>query len=122
VALDARQLRKLVIRPALLEIELWSEAAEELVLGTAIVESRLSFIKQLGSGPALGLWQIEPDTHRDVYENFLEYREASTIRSWGYQHRARRSRRTSHPICSMARPYAGSATTERLRHCLMGVI
>jgi hypothetical protein len=75
VALDARQLRKLVIRPALLEIELWSEAAEQLVLGTAIVESRLSFIKQLGSGPASGLWQIEPDTHRDVYENFLEYRE-----------------------------------------------
>ena len=58
-----------------MEIELWSDAAEELVLGTAIVESRLSFIKQLGSGPALGLWQIEPDTHREVYENFLEYRE-----------------------------------------------
>ena len=75
VALDASQLRRLVIQPALSEIELWSPAAEELVLGTAIVESRLSFIKQLGSGPALGLWQIEPDTHRDVYDNFLEYRK-----------------------------------------------
>ena len=75
MALDAKQLRELVIRPALMEIELWSEAAEELVLGTAIVESRLSFIKQLGSGPALGLWQIEPDTHRNSYDNFLEYRE-----------------------------------------------
>ena len=39
VALDASQLRTLVIQPALSEIELWSEAAEELVLGTAIVES-----------------------------------------------------------------------------------
>ena len=39
MALDAKQLRELVIRPALMEIELWSEAAEELVLGTAIVES-----------------------------------------------------------------------------------
>ena len=75
MALDAKQLRELVIKPASLEIELWSEAAEELVLGTAIVESRLLFIKQLGSGLALGLWQIEPDTHRDVYQNFLEYRE-----------------------------------------------
>ena len=75
MALDAKQLRELVIQPALMEIELWSPAAEELVLGTAIVESRLSFIKQIGSGPALGLWQIEPDTHRDVYDNFLEYRE-----------------------------------------------
>ena len=75
VALDAKQLRELVIRPALMEIELWSEAAEELVLGTAIVESRLSFINQLGSGPAFGLWQIEQDTQRDVYQNVLEYRE-----------------------------------------------
>ena len=58
MALDAKQLRELVIRPALMEIELWSEAAEELVLGTAIVESRLSFIKQLGSGPAFGLWPL----------------------------------------------------------------
>ena len=75
MALDASQLRTLVIQPALWEIELWSPAAEELVLGTAIVESRLSFIKQLDTGPALGLWQIEPDTHSDIYENFLEYRE-----------------------------------------------
>ena len=49
VALDASQLRKLVIQPALSEIELWSPAAEELVLGTAIVESQLAFIKQLGT-------------------------------------------------------------------------
>ena len=75
VALDASHLRRLVIQPALSEIALWSPAAEELVLGTAIAERRLSFLKQLGSGPALGLWQIEPDTHRDVYDNFLEYRE-----------------------------------------------
>ena len=52
VALDAKQLRELVIRPALLEIELCSEAAEQPVFGTAIVESRLSFIKQFGTGPA----------------------------------------------------------------------
>ena len=75
MARDAKQLWTLVIQPALLEIELWSEAAEKLVLGTAIVESRLSFIKQLGSGPALGVWQIEPDTSRDVYDNSLDYRE-----------------------------------------------
>ena len=30
---------------SVMEIEIWSEAAEELVLGTAIVEIRLSFIK-----------------------------------------------------------------------------
>ena len=73
--IDPKQLRDLVIKPALIEIELYSEAAEQLVLGTAIVESKLSYIKQLGTGPALGLWQIEPDTHTDVYDNFLEYRD-----------------------------------------------
>ena len=75
IVLNAKQHRELVIKPTLLEIELWSPAAEELVFGTAIVESRLSFIRQLGGGPALGLWQIEPDNHREGYENFLEYRE-----------------------------------------------
>ena len=54
MALDPKQLRELVIRPALMEMEPWSEAAEELVLDTVIVESRLSFIKQLGSGLAFG--------------------------------------------------------------------
>ena len=58
---------------------LWSPAAEELVVGTAIAERRLSFIKQLH------FWQVEPDTHRDFYDNFLEYRERRTIRLWGYQ-------------------------------------
>ena len=52
MALDAWQLRELVTKPGLLEIELWSEAAEQLVFGTAIVKSRLSFIKQFGTGPA----------------------------------------------------------------------
>ena len=71
VALDASQLWTLVIQPALAEIEVWSEAAEKLVLGKAIVQSQLSFIEQLGTCPAMGLWQIEPDTHRDVYDDFL---------------------------------------------------
>ena len=61
----------MVIRPALTKINLWSRSAEELVLGTAIVESGLTYLKQRGEGPALGLWQIEPATHEDLYTNFL---------------------------------------------------
>ena len=38
----ASQMLALVIRPALGKIGLWSRAAEELVLGTAIVESGLT--------------------------------------------------------------------------------
>ena len=70
----ASQTRSLVIRPALKKLKLWSPSAEELVLGTAIVESGLTYLKQHGDGPALGLWQVEPATHDDLYTHFLNYR------------------------------------------------
>ena len=72
--LDIGQLRELVIRPALEALHLYSEAAEELVIGTAIQESGLRYLRQLGHGPALGLWQMEPATHDDLWLNFLAYR------------------------------------------------
>jgi len=49
-------------------------AAEELVLGTAIKESGLIHLKQIGGGPACGLWQIEPFTGRDIIERYY-YRD-----------------------------------------------
>jgi hypothetical protein len=72
-------LRELVIRPALQYIELWSQAAENLVLGTALVESNAEYLHQV-KGPALGLWQMEPATHDDIWENFLKYN--GTLRDW----------------------------------------
>ena len=72
--LSSIHLQDRVIAPALDKIDLWSRAAEELVLETAIVESDLTYLKQHGEGPALGLWQIEPATHDDLYTNFLNYR------------------------------------------------
>ncbi|WP_051340940.1 hypothetical protein [Azospirillum halopraeferens] len=51
-----------------------SAAGVELVLGTAAVESRLRALRQIGGGPALGLWQMEPATHEDIWANFLRYR------------------------------------------------
>jgi hypothetical protein len=62
------------IRPTLNELGLGGNAAEELLLGTAIQESDLVHRTQIGGGPALGLYQMEPDTHNDIWENFLEYR------------------------------------------------
>ena len=72
--LAATQIRSMVIRPALEKLSLWSLNAEELVLGTAIVESGLTYLRQHGDGPALGLWQVEPSTQNDLYTNFLNYR------------------------------------------------
>jgi len=50
------------------------QAATELLLGTALQESGLIYRRQIGGGPALGLFQMEPATHDDIWANFLHYR------------------------------------------------
>lgn len=62
-----------VIRPALDAVGLWSDAAGQLLLGTALQESGLCHRRQIGGGPALGLFQIEPATYQDQYDNYLRY-------------------------------------------------
>jgi len=63
-----------VIVPALNAIGLNSQAAQELVLGTALQESNLYYLKQLGAGPAMGLFQMEPATHDDIWTHYLIYK------------------------------------------------
>src|SRR5690349_10311692 len=59
------QVQALVIRPALEAIKLWSPGAEALLLGTAAQESQFTYLHQLGKGPAVGLFQMEPATYAD---------------------------------------------------------
>ena len=73
--IDREQFIDLIIEPTLEELGMFSTSAVELVLGTAIQESRLTYIKQLGTGPALGICQMEPRTHDDIWNNFLAFRE-----------------------------------------------
>ncbi len=73
--IDVPQFNELVIVPALKAINLYSPAAAELLLGTALQESRLQYLKQIGKGPALGLFQMEPATHNDIWDNYLGYRK-----------------------------------------------
>lgn len=72
-AIQADHFRQHSIRPALTSLGLWSQAAEELLLGTALHESQLRYRRQLGGGPARGLFQMEPATHNDIWNNFLVY-------------------------------------------------
>lgn len=78
---DPIQLRNLVIRPTLHALENYipySEVAVELLMLTAATESRLgAALEQYGGGPALGLYQIEPATHHDVWKSFLDYHKAT---------------------------------------------
>lgn len=43
-------------------------------MGTAAQESRLEYVRQLHEGQALSLFQIEPMTHDDIWDNYLAYR------------------------------------------------
>lgn len=73
--MDATQLRENIVRRGLQALQLHSEAAENLVMGTAAQESHLQYIHQLGGGPALSLFQMEPATHDDIWEHYLRYQE-----------------------------------------------
>jgi len=64
-----------VIQPVLKEMDLYSLAAEELLLGTAVQESlHFTYRTQMGGGPAKSYFQIEPATHDDIWNNFLRYK------------------------------------------------
>ncbi len=76
VGIDPQDLRKLVIAPALALIGLGGAAAEELMLGTVLQESGGGRRLRQASGPALGIWQMEPATHADIATNFLEHEPA----------------------------------------------
>lgn len=72
---EAEALRVNAIRPALEAIGLWSPVAENLVLGTAAHESGgFKWRRQLGGGPALSFYGIEPKTDMDEHRNFLKFR------------------------------------------------
>lgn len=72
--MDKKQLKDL-IRRVLFALDLHSEAAENLLMGTAAQESALGeYIRQLGNGPALGIFQMEPVTFKDIVQNYLQYK------------------------------------------------
>lgn len=64
--MDSQAFRIDLVRPALKVTNLWSMNSEAIILGTALVESNLDAVKQIGGGPALSFMQIEPATYIDV--------------------------------------------------------
>jgi len=71
--LSPTEFRRQVIVPSLVAMGFAGTAAERLLLGTALAESGLRHLKQV-RGPALGLYQIEPATHHDLWHNYLRFR------------------------------------------------
>lgn len=81
---NPEQFSEHVIEPALKQIGLYSKGAEQLLLGTCCVESHLGTYLHQINGPALGVFQMEPATHKDIWANYLRYRRdlRSTIKDF----------------------------------------
>lgn len=84
--MNPSHLLKYVIRPTLERLDeavrpgyFSGPVAEALVLGTAMVESNLEYLHQVGGGPAIGLWQMEPATFYDIQRNYLAHRPAIAL-------------------------------------------
>lgn len=74
--MEKKELKKL-IADTLQSIGLYSGDAVELLMGTCAQESHLGkYRRQMGGGPALGIFQMEPATFRDICENYLRYKPA----------------------------------------------
>lgn len=83
---SADDLRCLVIRETLKYLGEWSQAAENLLVGTAIQESGLGFC--LKENRRLGIFHISASAHRAVWDHHLvHYPElASQVRGLAGQH------------------------------------
>ena len=64
-----------IIKETLNHMNLYSEDALEMIYKTGKAESGYRTLQQYGGGPALGLFQMEPATYRDIWKNYVMYRE-----------------------------------------------
>lgn len=72
--MNPNQLREL-IHTVLKLFGYYSREAVDLLMLTAAQETHCGkYIRQLGGGPALGIFQMEPRTLTDIIDNFLAYR------------------------------------------------
>jgi len=74
IGISPQDLRLHVIRPTLKKLNHWTKAAENLLLATCAHESLMGCFLKQRQGTALGIYQIEPATHTDVWQNYLNYR------------------------------------------------
>jgi hypothetical protein len=62
-----------LIRSTLTPMGLYSADAEELLMATCAQESRLGEYRHQVHGPAIGIFQMEPEDFDDLWTNYLAY-------------------------------------------------
>ena len=65
---------KKIIKLSLQHLGLDSEDARSLIYRTGKAESGYKTLQQYGGGPALGFFQMEPNTALDIWNNYVMYR------------------------------------------------
>jgi len=72
MAYDFKQFKNLITQ-VLKEVDLYTPSATAILLGTAAKETSFgTYLKQLGDGPALGPFQIEPATFQYLKYKYQE--------------------------------------------------
>ncbi len=69
----AEEMRRYVIAPCLEHLDDWSLAAENLLLGTAAVESGLGDHLLNANHPGLGIYRITPEKHTQIWDQYLAF-------------------------------------------------
>ena len=68
-----KQIKEIIVW-ALKEMDLYSHEAADLIYKTGMAETGYKHLKQMGGGPAIGFWQVEPATLIDIMDNYVNYR------------------------------------------------
>lgn len=71
---DCSQFRSLIIEPVLSKLQVYSKDAEEILVFTCAAESLGGHYLAQVKGPALGVYQMEPNTYTDIWVNFIRAR------------------------------------------------
>jgi hypothetical protein len=113
----AEELRTYVIRPVLEHLDDWSQAAENLLLGTAAQESGLGFHLKTRRGHSLGIFQIHPQTHNNLWDKYLVNNPdlASKVRGLASQHEF-----LSHPHAELATNLSYATAIAWMVYCRSG--
>ncbi len=75
IGINSKQFRAYVVNPTLAALGLGGPAPQRLLMLTALQESGLVYLAQLGGGPAVSPFQIEPATAQDILGRYLLQRQ-----------------------------------------------
>ena len=69
--MNSLQFRELIVDPVLHAMNMWTQEASDLLMGTAAQESSLGFYVKQVDGPALGPYGMERLAHDDMWNRWL---------------------------------------------------